>query len=111
MNVTRIQELVRAQSGEDPRSYEVADLAGLEGFLANQDVAEYLQHCLPGNTYEASEVRVIDLDRIKGEMCDGAAPGGLGIWSSLAPLAAMRSASTQQAAFSGRTTEVLARTK
>src|SRR5258706_8352191 len=76
MNTTLIKALVRERSGSDPQFYATQDLAGLEEFLFNEDVLQYLQFCLPKVIYGASEVRVLDLESIKAEIAEGAAPGG-----------------------------------
>ena len=76
MDTTRIRELVRDRSDEEPRSLGLDELADLKEFLVSKDVTEYLRFCLPFRIYGASEVRVLDLSSINEEMCEGAAPGG-----------------------------------
>src|ERR1051325_2478214 len=76
MQTTQIRELVRDRSGQEPESHRLECLAELQEFLSNHEVAQYLQFCLPRRTYLASAVRVLDLESIKAEMSEGAAPGG-----------------------------------
>ena len=75
MNVEHIRTLVTQKCGQPPQARDDAALNELVDEAAHQDVREYLRHCLPPETYVASQVRVLPWEAILRELGEGSAPG------------------------------------
>lgn len=76
MNTSRIISLIETRTGIAAASYKQDDLDDLSVFFAHESIGNYLLSCLPIDSYVASGVSVHNLDRIRGEICEGASPGG-----------------------------------
>jgi hypothetical protein len=76
MNSERIISLVTAKAGSSPVRYAHHELEDFAGCFAHADIRDYLTGCLTVDGYTASGVRIYNLDRIRGEVCVGAGPGG-----------------------------------
>src|SRR5437870_11373805 len=75
MNAAEIRRLIAKKSGRQPLRYARSALSGIEELLASPDIFEYVQVCLPKEIYCASNVRILPLERILGEMGEAANPG------------------------------------
>jgi hypothetical protein len=75
MNIDQIRSLVTQKCGQPPQAREDTVLNELVDETTHQDVREYLRHCLPPETYLASQVRVLPWETILREMVEGSAPG------------------------------------
>jgi len=75
MNVEQLKASVTQKSGQPPQPQDNATLGQLLNATAHVDVKDYLHHCLPSETYQASQMRVLPLEAIAGEMGEGSAPG------------------------------------
>lgn len=76
MNSERIVSLVTAKAGGSPVRLQPHQLQDFAGCFAHADIRDYLTGCLPVDGYTASGIYVHNLDRIRGEVCAGAGPGG-----------------------------------
>ena len=75
MDIDQVRTLVTQKSGRPPQPQDDAALSELVDVVAHPDVREYLHHCLPSETYLASQVRVLPWEAIVREMVEGSAPG------------------------------------
>ena len=76
METAQIISLVAAKTGASPVKYKQHELRDFSACIGHEDVRDYLTCCLPAERYSASSVSVHNLDRIRGEVCEGAGPGG-----------------------------------
>ncbi len=90
MNVDRIRDLIvervkaspairkriHRDAKDAPENLEAEDLAGLEPWLANPDLNQYLTACLVPGGYIASGIPVHDLPTIRASTVEGCSPGG-----------------------------------
>ena len=75
MDIEQIKTLVAQKCGQPPQPQDDAVFSELVDVAAHPDVREYLRHCLPSETYVASQVRVLPWKAISREMIEGSAPG------------------------------------
>ncbi len=61
---------------DEPEPLTAEDLAGLEPWLANSDLHQYLTECLVPGGYIASGMAVHDLRAIRDHTVEGCSPGG-----------------------------------
>lgn len=75
MNIEQIRALVTQKCGQPPQPQDVAALSEFVDVATHPDVRDYLRHCLPSETYLASQIRVLPWETIGREMGEGSAPG------------------------------------
>jgi len=75
MNIDQVRTLASQKCGQQPQPQDDAALSELVDVAAHPDVREYLRHCLPPETYQASQIRVLPWEAIAREMGEGSAPG------------------------------------
>ncbi len=71
-----IMKRVRKYAKDAPEALPPSELTGLEPWLANNDVRQYLTECLVPGGYTASSMAVHDLREIRASTVEGCSPGG-----------------------------------